>query len=206
MQGAGGLLMAQDGDNRYLPMYDGNGNVHGMIKAADGSIAAAYEYDAFGKVLRESGPYAASNPFQFSTKYTDIESGLVYYGLRYYSPTLGRFVNKDPIEEQGGLNLYGFCGNNGVNRWDYLGMNDAVYILRGMIKPIPSGDLTPMNYSFEYTHPKFTLGARVGKFDLSLGWEQSLSNPTEYGRVTTDAPGNLVVSYGFLYEAESKLE
>lgn len=47
---------------------------------------------------------------------------LVYYGLRYYSPTLGRFVNKDPIAEQGGLNLYGFVGNNGVNRWDYLGM------------------------------------------------------------------------------------
>ncbi len=39
-------------------------------------------------------------------------------GLRYYSPSLGRFINKDPIEEKGGLNLYGFCGNNGVNRWD----------------------------------------------------------------------------------------
>jgi hypothetical protein len=52
-----------------------------------------------------------------------IETGLVYYGLRYYSPTLGRFINKDPIEEQGGLNLYGFCANNGVNCWDYLGMN-----------------------------------------------------------------------------------
>jgi RHS repeat-associated protein len=46
-----------------------------------------------------------------------------YYGLRYYSPSLGRFLNRDPIEEKGGLNLYGFCGNNGVNRWDYLGMD-----------------------------------------------------------------------------------
>jgi RHS repeat-associated protein len=45
-------------------------------------------------------------------------------GHRFYSPSLGRFINKDPIEEQGGLNLYGFCGNNGVNRWDYLGMVD----------------------------------------------------------------------------------
>jgi RHS repeat-associated protein len=42
-------------------------------------------------------------------------------GHRYYSPNLGRFINRDPIEEQGGLNLYAFCGNNGVNRWDYLG-------------------------------------------------------------------------------------
>ena len=119
--GVGGLLMTQSGGNSYLPMYDGNGNVHGMITASDGSIAAAYEYDAFGNTLRESGTYAASNPFRYSTKYTDIETGLVYYGKRYYSPSLGRFINKDPIEEAGGLNLYGFCGNNGVNKWDYLG-------------------------------------------------------------------------------------
>ena len=50
------------------------------------------------------------------------ETGLVYYGKRFYSPTLGRFINRDPIEEQGGMNLYGFCGNNSVNRWDVLGM------------------------------------------------------------------------------------
>ena len=48
------------------------------------------------------------------------------YGRRYYNPSQGRFVGRDPIEEQGGLNLYGFCGNNGVNRWDYLGMNPPV--------------------------------------------------------------------------------
>jgi RHS repeat-associated protein len=36
---------------------------------------------------------------------------------------LGRFINKDPIEEEGGFNLYAYCGNNGVNKWDYLGMD-----------------------------------------------------------------------------------
>jgi RHS repeat-associated protein len=120
--GVGGLALTVEAGNTYLPAYDGNGNVMGMIKASDGSLAAAYEYDAFGNTLRESGPYAASNPFRFSTKYTDIETGLIYYGLRYYSPTLGRFLNKDPIEEQGGLNLYGFCSNDAINKWDYLGM------------------------------------------------------------------------------------
>jgi len=44
-------------------------------------------------------------------------------GLRYYSPSLGRFVNRDPSEEQGGLNLYAFCRNNGVNNWDRLGLD-----------------------------------------------------------------------------------
>jgi hypothetical protein len=46
---------------------------------------------------------------------------LVNYGNRYYSPALGRFINRDPIEEAGGLNLYGFCGNDGINRFDVLG-------------------------------------------------------------------------------------
>jgi hypothetical protein len=40
---------------------------------------------------------------------------------------LGRFINRDPIEEQGGLNLYAFVRNNGVNTWDYLGMDPPTY-------------------------------------------------------------------------------
>lgn len=84
---------------------------------------AAYEYDPFGNVQTVAGSYGASNPFRSATKYTDDETGLLYYGQRYYSPQLGRFINRDPIEEQGGLNLYGFCGNDGINCFDYLGMD-----------------------------------------------------------------------------------
>ena len=47
-------------------------------------------------------------------------------GQRYCSPSQGRFLGRDPIEEQGGLNLYGFVGNNPINRWDVLGMLDAI--------------------------------------------------------------------------------
>ncbi len=127
MQGAGGvggLLMIQDGSERYLPAYDTNGNVHAMIKASNGAIAVSYEYDAFGRTLREHGEYKDKNPFRFSTKYTDLETGLIYYGLRYYSPSMGRFINRDPIGERGGLNLYAFVRNNGVNGWDYLGLEN----------------------------------------------------------------------------------
>jgi RHS repeat-associated protein len=48
---------------------------------------------------------AKLNPFGFSTKYTDNETDLLYYGYRYYSPALGRWLSRDPIEEQGGLKL-----------------------------------------------------------------------------------------------------
>lgn len=60
--------------------------------------------------------------FGFSTKLTDVETGLSYYGYRYLRTDLGRWLSKDPIEERGGLNLYGFVGNDGVNRWDVLGL------------------------------------------------------------------------------------
>jgi len=48
-------------------------------------------------------------------------ASLVYYGYRYYDPVTGRWPSRDPIEEEGGVNLYGFVGNDGVNKWDRLG-------------------------------------------------------------------------------------
>jgi len=123
--GIGALLALHDtGTNEaYLPGYDGNGNVAVMIDVATGALKATYEYSPFGQFLRKEGAYAEANPVRFSTKFTDEETGLVYYGRRYYDPKDGRFVGRDPIEEQGGLNLYAFVANGTVNRWDYLGMN-----------------------------------------------------------------------------------
>ncbi len=119
--GVGGLLVIDSGITQYRPVYDASHNVIALYDGS-GNTVAAYEYDPFGKHSAQ-GAYATQNPFRFSTKYTDAETEFVYYGHRYYVPTLGRFLNRDPIEEAGGLNLYGFCGNDGVNRWDYLGMN-----------------------------------------------------------------------------------
>ena len=122
--GVGALLQIADhaDGQRYFPAYDGNGNVSALLNATNGAVAASYEYSPYGESLRGAGGIAAANPFRFSTKFTDNETGLVYYGMRYYDPEKGRFVNRDPIEERGGLNLYGFCGNDGVNRYDVLGM------------------------------------------------------------------------------------
>ncbi|MEZ9549281.1 MULTISPECIES: RHS repeat-associated core domain-containing protein, partial [Vibrio] len=47
-------------------------------------------------------------PFGMSTKRSDFESGLVYFGYRFYMPNLGRWLNRDPLQEQGGINLYAY--------------------------------------------------------------------------------------------------
>jgi RHS repeat-associated protein len=126
--GVGALLQIADyaSGNNYLPTYDTNGNVTALLNASTGAVAAAYEYSPFGELLRStcSDTAIADNVFLFSTKFTDAESGLVYYGNRYYSPNLGRFINRDPVEESGGINLYGFVQNEPVDRWDVLGNAD----------------------------------------------------------------------------------
>ena len=125
-QGAGGvagLLMVNAGSGGiHFPAYDLNGNVMGLVKAANGTISTRYEYGPFGEVFCSVGELAGENPFQFSTKYTDFETDLVYYGYRYYSPDLGRWISRDPIEEQGGFNLYAFVNNDPVNKFDILGL------------------------------------------------------------------------------------
>jgi RHS repeat-associated protein len=104
-------------------VFDSRSNVTGLVNES-GGIVAAYSYDAFGRTTNQQGSLADTNPMRFSTQYTDKETGLVCFGYRYYSPRLGRFLNRDPIGEAGGVNLYGFCGNDPVNSNDFLGLND----------------------------------------------------------------------------------
>jgi len=126
--GIGGLLAIQDHSAMYAgtynPSYDGNGNVTALVNADTGELAAAYEYDPYGNAVRINGTYAFENPIRFSSKYQDSETGLVYYGFRYYSPSMGRFINSDPLKEAGGLNIYAMTSNNPIGRWDYLGLDD----------------------------------------------------------------------------------
>jgi len=125
--GVGGLLAITTHAsplNTHFTCFDGNGNVMGLVNSADKSVSARYEYGPFGEPIRVTGPLAQTNPFRFSTKFTDEETGLVYYGYRYYAPTLGRWINRDPLEEQGGLNLYALVSNAAPNTFDIDGRGD----------------------------------------------------------------------------------
>lgn len=102
-------------------LYDGNGNVTGLL-GDNGAELARYRYDPFGQLLSATGTWAELNPYQFSSKERDAATGFYYYGYRYYSPTTGRWLSRDPLEEQGGVNLYGFVGNDPLNDSDSLGL------------------------------------------------------------------------------------
>ncbi len=133
--GAGGLLQVSyygTQTTNCFAAYDGNGDVAGLVNAADGKLVSQYEYGPFGELLRVTGPVGKVNPFRFSTKYQDDETDLVYYGYRYYSPSTGRWASRDPSEEEGGANEYACLNNDALNYTDPMGLCKA--IVRGGVR------------------------------------------------------------------------
>ena len=130
-------------------VVDGNGNISEYLTAA-GNLAAQFENrrrlvggldrspatcpvgvrlrgaepnqcDPFGNTLAGSSGNTASFDYRFSTKPMDFATGLYYYGYRWYDPLTGRWPSRDPIEEEGGINLYEFCYNYSFFWFDFLG-------------------------------------------------------------------------------------
>jgi RHS repeat-associated protein len=88
---------------------DGLGSITSMTSSA-GAIANTYTYDSFGDVTHVSG--SVSNPFSYTGRELDSETGLYNYRARYYDQTTGRFVSEDPIKFLGGANFYRYGRNN----------------------------------------------------------------------------------------------
>jgi RHS repeat-associated protein len=129
--GIGGLLMRSHGlsgtnwtsHNAYHS--DANGNVTALVNSS-GVLVASYKYNPYGGLISSMGALASANRMRFSSK-PAIQSatgawGFYYYGYRFYDPVNQRWLNRDPIEELGGLILYNLVGNDMVNFLDSNGM------------------------------------------------------------------------------------
>ena len=126
MQGAGGIgglvAVVDDAGAVELFAFAGNGNVGQVLDSGSGSLEAAYEYDAFGNAVASAGSLAGLNPWRFSTKYVDVESGYSYYGYRYLDHGTGRWLRRDPIGTEGGLHLYSMTRNAPGNYLELFGL------------------------------------------------------------------------------------
>lgn len=117
---------------------------------SEGVIATIYLYKPYGVVTTEG---SVAEPIQWSSEYCDDEVALVYYNYRYYNPCDGRWINKDPIEEEGGWNLFGFVGNSPFLRRDMLGLFSIGDIIDNL-------EYSPIRVSYKI--PKFSKSAPLG--------------------------------------------
>ncbi len=124
--GIGGLLARTDHASGSSAVYhaDGSGNVTALLDAAQ-SLAARYSYDPFGNPLGKFGPLADANVYRSSSKEWHECTGLVYYGFRFYEPSLQRWLNQDPLGEAEGSNLYSYVGNGPVGQIDPFGLYET---------------------------------------------------------------------------------
>ena len=189
--GVGGLLAVSMNGDFYFPAYDNNGNIMKYIDES-GNVVAAYEYNAYGKTLSQSGSMAEIFRHRFSTKYYDSETELYYYGYRFYSPTLMRWLNRDPIEERGGLNLYGFCGNRATCRFDSIGLTSVQINVGAEEKDSPKGFLNFIKIEATVIEPP-TAGGKLNFIQLK--------KPAN-GNWSLDIQGTLGPYYYTLLEAE----
>lgn len=197
--GVGALLQIADhrSGKTYFPAYDGNGNITALVNSSTGAVAAAYEYSPFGEPLRADAPdsVVADQPFRFSTKYTDSETGLVYYGRRYYDAGKGRFVGRDTIEEQGGLNLYAFCLNNPINLWDYLGMDPYLDRLQAEQETIQS-EIQQLREKLQTLIDEAATYGRDGNYQQGV---DGLNKQIEQAETQSSAVGTSIALYGGNY-------
>ena len=143
----------------FAPIHDLSGNVAAMIPI-DRGLAALYRYSAFGEEKIE-GPVLS--PWRFSSKRSDAETGLVYYGRRFYMPAMGRWLTPDPAGFSDGMNLYAFVHNDPLTHLDEYGLfEDVMWMTDAMCQQqrenqcFLQGPYRFENYYTRYTPPSFS--------------------------------------------------
>ena len=109
----------------YYYLRNGQNDIVGLMDES-GVRVVEYIYDAWGKLISTTGTLAttlgADNPFRYRGYYYDTETGLYYLTTRYYDPEVCRFISADVYMSTGqgvlGGNMWAYCGNNPVNRYD----------------------------------------------------------------------------------------
>jgi RHS repeat-associated protein len=99
---------------------DGAGSVTSLTNVS-GAIEDGYTYDSFGKLVASMG--SVTNPFRYTSRDFDSETGLQYNRARYYDSTTGRFISEDPIKFQGGINFYRYAWDSPVQNVDPSGLS-----------------------------------------------------------------------------------
>jgi RHS repeat-associated protein len=130
----------------YAPLHDFNGNIIALLSST-GEMVASYDLDAFGKEI-VYGAEDIDNPWRFCSK--RYEEGFVFFGLRFYDPSIGRWLTPDPGGFEEGPNLYVYVLNCPLNRLDLFGLNaDFNFPGRNIYLEVPISAIPSNTPSFQ---------------------------------------------------------
>jgi RHS repeat-associated protein len=114
----GAAVLYELNGKSYIPMHDHRGCVVVLVDLQTQKPLECYRYNAFGEALTDN----TLSPWRFASKRVDEETGFVFFGRRYYHPTLGRFITQDPEGFEDGPNLYAYLHNCPLVDFDPYGL------------------------------------------------------------------------------------
>ncbi len=125
----GAAIALELNDEIYAPLHDFHGHIIALLNTS-GQLVEQYAMDAFG---RDKTPLTTKNPWRFCSKRTDEH--LIFFGLRFYDPSLGRWLTPDPAGFVDGPNLYAYVRNSPTNRLDLFGLYEEEGIKSPFFRP-----------------------------------------------------------------------
>ena len=183
---------------------DGLGSVV-ALSTGGSSLVEGYAYGPYGEPVSAS---AVGNPFRYTGREYDAETGLYYYRARHYDPSIGRFLQPDPLGYGDGLNVYAYVGGNPINLIDPLGLfataNPAGSRLGAQsFEGIPSEFRGAFSERFE-TFRSFVSEQGAATLTLSgalnrragLGAAVSISSDPRFENFTIDSLGGVGIGFG----------
>src|SRR3989339_505335 len=183
----------------YMPIHDLQGNIAALIFIQDGSLEQ-FSYSAFGEENNSS-----SNPWRFSSKRIDSETGFAYYGRRYYLPSLGRWLTLDPLGLEAGPNLYAFLSNAPLTRFDLYGLIEEIsfatppsfeYSANSISKAVAADRQYLDMQDSQYLIPHYTVGSQEipNRFTIMVnGINTKLHEAMDYAKIVSDFAGGAIV-------------
>jgi RHS repeat-associated protein len=132
------------GSNTYRIYSDERGSVRLVVNQTDGSVAQQLNYDEFGRVTLDTSP--GFQPFGYAGGLYDPDTGLVHFGLRDYSPALGRWLQRDPISFAGGdFSLFNYVYNDPINLSDPTGCGPMQKLRQAALNGNPRAQVAYQN-------------------------------------------------------------
>jgi RHS repeat-associated protein len=176
--------MIRGGTSRYY-QSDVLSTITSLSDSA-GALASTYTYDSLGNLTASTG--TLTNPFRYTGREFDSETGIYNYRFRDYDPTGGRFISEDPIRFDGGVDFYAYTLNSPVNWIDPFGLE--VQECRRPLSIPHSDNLPPHTFVYSTESGKgYGLGPKSG-WDILTPWSK--------------VPGNIELDYP--YDTNGKLK